>query len=72
MIKPLQKASLSGSGETVDDWIKNVDRVVQKYGSARTFFFFPEMSHDEAEKLISYADEHWSDVRGSYIEELGL
>ena len=60
------------SGETVDDWIKNVDRVVKKYGSSRTFFFFPEMSHDEAVKLLSYAEENWSDVKGTYEKELGL
>ena len=56
------------SGDTVDDWITNMDRIVQKYGSARLFFFLPEMSLAEAEKLIAYAEEHWRDVPGTYFK----
>ena len=54
------------SGECVEDWIRNMDRVVKKYGSARLFFFLPEMSLEDAEKLIAYAEENWKDVPGSF------
>ena len=49
-----------------------MDRIVKKYGSERTFFFFPEMSLKEAERLISYADENWSNIKGTYTESIGL
>ncbi|MDD3340107.1 MAG: uroporphyrinogen decarboxylase family protein [Lachnospiraceae bacterium] len=49
-----------------EDWIRNVDRVVQKYGSHSLFLFFPEMSLEQANKLIAYANEHWSDVKGTF------
>lgn len=51
-----------------EDWIKNCDRIVQKYGSSSIFFFYPEMSFEQAQKLLAYADEHWSDVKGTFHE----
>ena len=59
------------SGE-FEDWIKNVDRLVQKYGSHSLFLLFPEMSHQQAEYLLDYADQHWSDVKGTFCIEHGL
>lgn len=59
------------SGE-FEDWIKNVDRLVQKYGSHSLFLLFPEMSHQQAEYLLDYADQHWSDVKGTFCVEHGL
>ena len=53
------------SGE-FEDWLRNVDRLVQKYGSHSLFLMFPEMSHEQAVRLLAYADEHWSDVRGTF------
>lgn len=53
------------SGE-LEDWIKNVDRIVQKYGSHSLFLFFPEMSYEQAKQLIQYADQHWSDIAGTF------
>lgn len=53
------------SGE-FEDWIKNVDRIVQKYGSHSLFLLFPEMSMEQAQTLLAYADEHWSDVKGTF------
>lgn len=53
------------SGE-FEDWIKNVDRLVQKYGSKGMFFMFPEMSMEQAETLLAYADEHWSNIEGTF------
>lgn len=49
-----------------EDWLHNVDRVVKKYGSQSLFFMFPEMSMAQAEKLMAYGEEHWSDVEGSF------
>lgn len=58
------------SGE-FEDWIKNVDRIVQKYGSHSLFLLFPEMSMEQAAYLLDYADKNWSDVKGTYVESLG-
>ena len=54
-----------------EDWIRNMDRVVQKYGSSSLFFFLPEMSYEQAVKLIDYAEKNWSDVRGTFNEQSG-
>lgn len=58
------------SGE-FEDWIKNVDRIVKKYGSHSLFLLFPEMSMEQAVYLLDYADKNWSDVKGTYVESLG-
>lgn len=49
-----------------EDWIKNVDRLVQKYGSHSLFLLFPEMSRRQADTLLQYAEEHWKDVPGTF------
>ncbi|MDD3220732.1 MAG: trimethylamine corrinoid protein 2 [Lachnospiraceae bacterium] len=59
------------SGE-FEDWIKNVERLVMKYGSHSMFLLFPEMSHEQATYLLDYADKNWSNIRGTYCESLGL
>lgn len=58
------------SGE-FEDWIKNVDRIVQKYGSHSLFLLFPEMSMEQAAYLLDYAEKHWSDVKGTFCEKIG-
>lgn len=58
------------SGE-FEDWIKNVDRIVKKYGSHSLFLLFPEMSMEQAEYLLDYADKNWCDVKGTFCEKLG-
>ena len=58
------------SGE-FEDWIRNVDRIVKKYGSHSLFLLFPEMSMEQAAYLLDYADRNWSDVKGTYVESLG-
>lgn len=58
------------SGE-FEDWIKNVDRIVKKYGSHSLFLLFPEMSMEQAAYLLDYADKNWSDVKGTFVESLG-
>ena len=49
----------------LEDWIANMDRMVRKYGSSRLFFFLPEMSYEQAVRLIDYAEENWRDVHGT-------
>ena len=34
------------------------------------YLMFPEMSLEQGQKLIAYAEENWSDVKGTYCEEL--
>ena len=58
------------SGE-FEDWIRNVDRIVKKYGSHSLFLLFPEMSMEQAEYLLDYADKNWCDVKGTFCEKLG-
>ena len=55
-----------------EDWLRNVDRIVQKYGSHSLYLMFPEMSMEQAQALIQYADAHWSDVKGTFCVEHGL
>jgi len=50
----------------VDDWIRNVDRIVHKYGSHSLFLHFPEMSLADAERLLGHAERRWSDVEGTF------
>ena len=54
-----------------EDWIRNVDRIVNKYGSHSLFLLFPEMSMEQAAYLLDYADRNWSDVKGTFVESLG-
>lgn len=56
------------SGE-FEDWLSNVDRIVQKYGSHRLFLLFPEMSMEQAKRLIEHADENWCDIKGSFFDK---
>ena len=58
------------SGE-FEDWIRNVDRLVKKYGSHSLFLLFPEMSMEQAVYLLDYAEKNWSDVKGTFCESLG-
>lgn len=57
------------SGE-FEDWIKNVDRLVKKYGSHSLFLLFPEMSMEQAVYLLDYAEKNWSDIKGTFCESL--
>jgi hypothetical protein len=50
----------------MDQWLRNVDRLVHKYGSHSLFLHFPEMSMSEADRLLSYADKNWSDIEGTF------
>ena len=53
-----------------EDWIRNMERIVKRYGSARLFFFLPEMSYEQAVTLIECAEKNWSDVEGSFTAQL--
>ena len=54
----------------LEDWIRNMDRIVQKYGSHSVYFFLPEMSYDEGMTLLDYAEKHWRDIPGTFCESL--
>ena len=58
------------SGE-FEDWIRNVDRRVNKNAPHSLFLLFPEMSMEQAAYLLDYADRNWSDVKGTFVESLG-
>lgn len=49
-----------------EDWIKNTDRIVQKYGSHSLFLYFSDMTMAQAKTLITYAREHWSNIKGTF------
>lgn len=51
---------------TVEDWMRNVDRIIHKYGSRGTFLLFPDMSRADADRLFEHADKHWRDVPGIF------
>lgn len=53
-----------------EDWVRNADRIVRKYGSHSTFFLFPEMSRAQADELLAYAERNWSNVEGTFCEQL--
>lgn len=50
----------------VDDWIKNVDRIVKRYGSQALLLYFNPMSMEDATKLMDYAEANWKDVKGTF------
>lgn len=56
------------SGE-VDDWIQNVDKLIKRYGSHSLLLYFDPMSMTDAEKLLDYAEKHWSDIEGEFSEK---
>lgn len=45
-----------------DDWIRNTERIVKKYGSKGLYLFFSDMPLEQAKNLIAYADRHWSNI----------
>jgi len=49
-----------------DDWVRNTDRIVAKYGSHSLFLHFPDMSMDQAERLLAHAEANWSDIEGTF------
>lgn len=53
------------SGE-FEDWIRNTDRIVKKYGSRGLYLFFSDMPLDQANRLMEYAEKNWSDVEGTW------
>jgi 5-methyltetrahydrofolate--homocysteine methyltransferase len=55
------------SGE-FEDWIRNADRIVKKFGSHSLYLHFPEMSYEQDQYLLDYAEKNWSDVKGSFFE----
>jgi 5-methyltetrahydrofolate--homocysteine methyltransferase len=42
-----------------DDWLKRIDKLVDKYGTAGLFLYFPEMPLQQAEMILTYAENNW-------------
>lgn len=53
------------SGE-FEDWLTNADRLVKRYGSHSLFLHFPEMSKEQADCLLDYAEKNWRDIEGTF------
>lgn len=47
-----------------EDWIRNMERIVKRYGSSSVFFFLPEMSYEQAVMILDYAEKNWCDIQG--------
>lgn len=43
----------------VDDWIRGAESLMERYGKKRFYFFFPDMSLADADKLMNHAHKHW-------------
>lgn len=56
------------SGET-EEWLERLDKLVARYGSSALFLYFSPMSRENADKILSHAEKHWSDVEGSFTRE---
>lgn len=50
----------------IDDWIAGVDKLIERYGSHSMLLHFDIMSEADANKLLTHAEKHWSDVPGSF------
>ena len=46
--------------------ILECSELTKKYGSHSLFLLFPEMSMEQAEYLLDYADKNWCDVKGTF------
>jgi len=42
-----------------EDWVAGAERLVHRYGATGLYFLFPEMSEEQAEKLILKAEREW-------------
>lgn len=49
-----------------EDWVRNADRLVKRYGSHSLFLHFPEMSMEQGRYLMDYAEKNWRDIEGTY------
>jgi len=60
-VKDAKKALHLGIYEgKFDDWICACDSLVDRYGVKGMYFLLPQMSEEEGEKFIEYADKNWT------------
>ena len=52
-----------------EDWVRNADRLVKKYGSSSIFLHFPEMSLEQGRYLMDYAEKNWKDIEGTFNKQ---
>ena len=43
----------------INDWIANVDKLVNTFGTSGLYLSFPTMSMENANRLIDHAETHW-------------
>ena len=44
-----------------DDWIRNAETLMNRYGRKLFYFHFPEMSLSDADRLMNHAHKYWTD-----------
>lgn len=42
-----------------EDWVNTADKFIKRYGCKGVYFLFPEMTLEQAQKLISKAEDEW-------------
>jgi 5-methyltetrahydrofolate--homocysteine methyltransferase len=43
-----------------DQWLARSDRLVDRYGPDGLYLLYPAMTEDQAERLVTHAENHWS------------
>lgn len=43
----------------LNDWIEGSDKLISRYGSSRLLIMYPEMSRNDADILVKYAEKNW-------------
>ncbi|NLG25557.1 MAG: hypothetical protein GX558_09395, partial [Clostridiales bacterium] len=43
-----------------DHWIRSCDTLVGRYGIDGMYLLLPDMTEDEAERFLDYAERNWS------------
>lgn len=46
----------------VDDWIRGAESLMERYGKKRFYFFFPDMSLRDADRLMNHAHKRWENA----------
>jgi len=59
VIKAGKSLDLKAEHGNIDDWIHGVGKLVNRYGAENLHFAFPEMSREDAERLIAKAERDW-------------
>ncbi len=50
---------------SLDEQIKRLDKLVERYGSKALFMYFAPMPEENAQRLLEHAEKHWNSVMGN-------